>query len=293
MTFVPRRCRGLFVIRMQETTMRNIFVWIVIFCLFSCNRQTEKTEIATYSGVTGVSEGPEHEAKTERNTPPAAPVRREYGPVEDGYLSPKDFAALGLKDLTSLSQVLDKLPVEAIERIRKININTPTLNDFSGIESFVKLEYLELFNVNVKDLKEISLSRNLKGLTIYNAEIESLDGIGDLHKLYFLGFEGSKIKDLESIAPSDNVTILILDNFGEYRELLQYMPDTVEHLQLESNGIKSLSELEFLHERKKLKRLFIKDNLISEEELLENCKWQDPPFRMPRWGNLEVAWFEM
>ena len=135
--------------------------------------------------------------------------------------------------------------------------------------------------------------RNLKGLTVYNAEIESLEGIGDLHKLYFLGFEGSEIKDHKSIASSGNVKILILDNFKEYRELLQYMPDTIEQLHLESNGIKSLSELEFLRERKNLKRLLIKDNLISIEELLANCKWQDDFSGWPRWGDLEVAWFEM
>jgi hypothetical protein len=270
--------------------MKNVFVWIVIFCLFSCNRQAEKTEIDTVDS--GVNEKIEHKAEVKKIILPDS-VWREYGPGEDGYLFPDDFAALGLEDLTSISQVLDRLPAEAIEKIRKINIDMPTLNDFSGIESFVKLEYLELFNVNVKDLKEISLSRNLKGLTIYNAEIESLDGIGDLHKLYFLGFEGSKIRDPESIAPSDNVTILILDNFREYRELLQYMPDTVEHLQLESNGIESLSELEFLHERKKLKRLFIKDNLISEEELLENCRLGDSPSGLPKWGNLEMIWFEL
>jgi Leucine-rich repeat (LRR) protein len=270
--------------------MKNIFVWIVIFSLFSCGRQAEKTEIDTTDS--GVNERIEHKEDAKIITLPD-PVWPEYGPGEDGTLFPKDLSALGLEDLTSISQVLDKLSGEVIKKISKININTPTLVDFSGIESFVALEYLELFNVNVKDLKEISLLRNLKGLTIYNAKIDSLDGIGGLHKLYFLGFEGSEIKDHKSIASSDNVTILILDNFKEYRELLRYMPDTVEHLQLESNGIKSLSELEFLHERKSLKRLLIKDNLISMEELLANCKWQDDFSGWPRWRNLEVAWFEM
>ena len=135
--------------------------------------------------------------------------------------------------------------------------------------------------------------QNLKLLTIYNAEIESLEGIGELHKLYLLGFKGSEIKDHKSIASSGNVKILILDNYKEYRELLQYVPDTVEQLYLESNGIKSLSELEFLRERKNLKRLFIKDNLISTEELLENCKWQDNFSVFSHWGDLEVALFEM
>ncbi|MDR2160403.1 MAG: hypothetical protein LBP23_10100 [Treponema sp.] len=269
--------------------MKNIFVLIVAFCLFACNKEAEKTEIDAMNS--GANEKVEHKEGSKKITLPD-PVWREYGPGEDGYLFPEDFAALGLKDLTSISQVLEKLSGESINKISKININTPTLKDFSGIESFVALRYLELFNVNVKDLKEISLLRNLECLTIYNAEIDSLEGIGDLHKLYFLGFDGSTIKDHKSIASADNVKILILDRFKEYRGLLQYVPDTVESLWLEGNDIKSLSELEFLHERKSLKRLFIKDNLISEEELMANCKWPDGS-GLPRWGNLEVAWFEM
>jgi hypothetical protein len=276
--------------------MKKIFVWIMIFCLFSCsrqadNRQAEKTEIDTMDS--GANEKIEHKEEGAKKIMLPESDWREYGPGEEGNLFPKDLAALGLEDLTSISQVLDKLSGEVIESISKIHITTPTLNDFSGIESFAALEYLELFNVNVRDLKEISLSQNLKGLTIYNAKIESLEGIGGLHNLYFLGFEGSEIRDYKSIASSDNVTILVLDNFKEYRELLQYMPDTVEQLHLENNGIKSLSELEFLRERKNLKRLLIKDNLISQEELLENCKWPDDFVGWPRWGNLEVAWFEM
>jgi hypothetical protein len=268
---------------------KNIFVWIMIFCLFSCSKGTEKTEIDPADS--GENEKVEHKEEEKIITLPD-PVWPEYGPGEGGDLFPEDLAALGLKDLTSISQVLDKLPGEGIKKMSKIHINTPTLEDFSGIESFVALQYLELFNVDVKDLKEISLLRNLEGLTIYNAKIESLDGIGDLHKMYFLGFEGSEIRDHQSIASADNVKILILDNFKEYRELLKYMPDTVEQLHLESNGIKSLSELEFLRERKNLKRLLIKDNLISVEELLANCERQDKSGWF-HWGNLEIAWFEM
>jgi hypothetical protein len=206
----------------------------------------------------------------------------EFAPEYDGCLFPIDFERLGLKDMVSLSEVTGKIPEEILLRTTKINVNMSSVKNFQGIERFVNLQYLELFNLELNDLTEISLHLPLEWLTISNSVIKDMRGLSNLQKLYLLNLDGSKINNWEGFDIPKSVKILSLSNFTQYREVTERMPDTVEQLYLEENNITSLSEIEYLQKKPNLQILYIKENNIPREELIENT---------PYWGKIELIWF--
>ncbi len=206
----------------------------------------------------------------------------EFKPEYDTCLFPIDFERLGLMDMVSLSEVIGKVPEEILLKTTKININMSSVKSFKGIERFENLQFLELFNLELNDLTEISLHKPLEWLTINNSVINDMRGLSNLQELYLLSLNGSKIVNWEGFDIPESVKILSLSKFMQYREATERMSDTVEQLYLEGNNISSLSEIKFLQKKLNLQVLYIKENNIPQVELIENT---------PYWGKIELIWF--
>lgn len=206
----------------------------------------------------------------------------DFNPRDFGSLFPVDFERLGLKEMVSLSEVLEKISEKIVLNTSKIHINMSTVKSFLGIEQFINLQSLELYNLEIDDLTEISLNDKIEWLSMNDSVINNMNGLQDLQKLYFLSLRGSKIINLEELEMPNSLGALVLSNFPQYREVISKMSDSVEQLYLEDNNITSLSEIEYLQKIPNLRVLYIRNNKIPQDELIKNT---------PFWGDIELIWF--
>jgi hypothetical protein len=171
--------------------MRMLFCIMVLLMTTAC-RKSESNEVNNNgtkgSGLarTKIEKAPSEDKNTiiAGNDTEDVKTMEKFTPEYDGCLFPVDFERLGLKDMVSLSEVTGKVPEEILLRTTKININIPSVKNFHGIERFVNLQYLELFNLELNDLTEISLHIPLEWLTISNSVIKNMIGLSNLQKLY-------------------------------------------------------------------------------------------------------------
>jgi hypothetical protein len=210
-------------------------------------------------------------------------TQQEYELKYDKCLFPVDLEILGLTDITSFDEVVNKIPEKIIESINKINFNQRTLKSFSGLTEFVSLKYLELFNLEIENFIELSAVPAIEWLTVSNSIINTTNGLENFEKLQFLSLEGSDIIDLTEIYLPQNLEIIVLNKFKNYKKILDKLPDNIEQVYLNENNIKSVSEIENILTKKNIKRIFIKDNEIPIEALLN---------KRDELENIEIIWYE-
>jgi hypothetical protein len=187
----------------------------------------------------------------------------KFMPEDSRFLSVKDFERFGLKEMVSLSELLDKIPGEIVLSITRMDIDMPSVRSFKGIEQFENLRDLRLYNIELDDLREISLLKSLRDLRIENSRINSMKGLSDLQKLELLSLSGTEIIHIEELDIPKSVDALVLSNNKRYREIVERAPDSIEALYLEDNGITSLSDLsglEYLLKKLNLQEVYIWDS---------------------------------
>jgi hypothetical protein len=253
------------------------------------NNQTESGAITGIEDTAVVSED---NAVEDSNINNAIDIATDFTPKNQQTLVPDDFISLGLTNFQKMSQLIARLPPEVLPTIGKIIIDFPGVEDFKGIEAFPELRNLHLSFVDFSDLTDIAAAKILDWLYITDSKLQSLSGISNMNKLYVLNLNGTTLADIESgkdMPPS--VEILSLNRFEKYKEFLEYVPDTVEMVYLQENGINSLSEIEYLQDRKNLKCIDIWRNNVSEEEI--HSKTNDVDGRIYSvWEHIEVIWFD-
>jgi hypothetical protein len=238
------------------------------------NNQTESGAVTEIEDTAVVSEDTGNTVMEEGIIDNTTTIIMDFTPKYIGSLVPDDFISLGLTNFKKMSQLIARLPPEVIAYTYKIIIDFPGIEDFKGIEVFPKLQSLVLSSVEFSDLTDIAAAETLEWLYLTNSKLQSLSGISRMNKLYVLSIEGTILADIESVKgiPS-RVKGLNLSRFKEYKEFLEYVPDTVEELYLQENGINSLSEIEYLQNRKNLETIYMWGNNLSREDVGDILEW--------------------
>jgi Leucine-rich repeat (LRR) protein len=99
-----------------------------------------------------------------------------------------------------------------------------------------------------------------------------------IKNLIVLSLDGSHIKDkdsLELIAKLNSLESISLDRFPDYKKVLDILPETMDQISLEYNGINSIKEIEFLKEKyPSLRYVYVRGNNFTVEDIsAERHNW--------------------
>ena len=197
------------------------------------------------------------------------------------------------KNLTKLEELSLRLDYDHIEDISSILSNLTSLKildiwnaDFRNVDfsKLNKLEELNIGNVKINNIEQISCLKNLKSLHIYNSygisnfeklpidnltsliltnneNIKSLDLTQNFNKLTELNLQNCKIEDLKFIEKNTNLINLNLNN-NNIKDISSISNLTkLQSLYLSGNKIENISALESLS---KLMNAYLDNNYIND-----------------------------
>lgn len=150
---------------------------------------------------------------------------------------------LKLAILNNLNKSTDIIYSHELKNVVELDASNYEIKSLMGIEQLYNLRILDLSNNYIQDVSPLSNLRKLETLNLYG------NGILDLNKLGLIKLKG--LKHLKEIDLGHNVKKEIIDDI-EYEERLE--------------------DASLLGEFKQLKRVFLRDNYITDISWLSNLK---------------------
>jgi hypothetical protein len=206
-----------------------------------------------------------------------------------GGINPLDIPHMGIKYLRSIKQLLAALPDEQVKEIGAINLQRENITSFNGIEMFTGLTSFGMRGVFIKNFEDLILP-NRTWLFLDESEIESLIGFDNFYNiknLVSLSLDGAHIKDkdsLELIKNLNSLEAISLERFPDYKKVLNILPESIEVISLQLNGINSIKEIEFLKEKyPHLREVYVMGNNFTEEDVYSE---------RPNWFPVELCWWD-
>lgn len=165
---------------------------------------------------------------------------------------------------------ISNIDFSKIEKLKQIRISSTNNIVNSDIHLLKNLEILTIMDFDKKHLKDYFNSKKLKSLKISNSKLETLDGIEKSKVLEWLSLiELKHLKDISSLKKINTslkaLSIWNCPKIESYSVLCEL--ENLEHLELYGN--KSIPNLDFVKNMKKLKTLLFSINV--EDGDLSNC----------------------
>jgi hypothetical protein len=205
-----------------------------------------------------------------------------------GTIVPEDIKNLGIDNLTNISELLAVLTDEQIAATGKIIIENSNIESFSGMNRFTRLQTLMIKKSHINNLKDLTLSFSNNWLYLWDSEIDTLDGLENIDNLVSLSLDGSHVADLGDLSGLSSLLSLegiSLERFSDYRILLKKLPKSISNIDVQSNGINSMKEIEFLKDDYPLlKYVHVKGNNFTEDDMNKE---------QPNWWPVELFWWDM
>lgn len=186
---------------------------------------------------------------------------------------------LNLKELNLyLKKITDLTPLNYLLKLENLNVGfNENITSFNPISNLINLKELHL-NYAFKNIRELSILRNLKGLNelyINNNSLTNVEELSNFHRLKILDISNNQINDIYPIKKLKELNTLYADrnlivDLGAIIDL-----ENLEKLHLSKNNIKDIKPLVNL---KKLKILYLGgNNIISLSEIskLQNLEYLD------------------
>jgi hypothetical protein len=204
-----------------------------------------------------------------------------------GGIVPEDIKNLGIDNLTNISELLAVLSDEQIVTTGVIRIENSSIDSFSGLNRFTELGTFWIKKSHINSLKDLTLSSSSNWLYLIDSEIETLDGLENIDNLLHLSLDGSHVADLGDLSGLSTLRSLesiSLERFSDYQILLKKLPKSIDQIHLQSNGINSIKEIEFLKDDYPLlKYVFVRGNNFTEDDMKKE---------QPNWRPVELVWWD-
>ena len=187
----------------------------------------------------------------------------------------------------------EKITIEILNNVEKLDLSEKGLSDISDIESFKKLTELYLNSNNISDISALANLTNLQTLHLSgNKIISDISALGNLTNLQTLNLSNNNISDIGALASLTNLQTLYLSNnnisdisaLGGLTNLTEldwsYNKNisigalanltNLQTLNLSGNGIIYIGALASLTNLQTLKTLNLSSNNISDISALAN-----------------------
>ena len=169
----------------------------------------------------------------------------------------------------TLSRPQGRLTLEEVTSLTVLQAERKAIRSLVGIEYFVALQWLDLYNNRIVDLTPLNQLKNLTHLSLIGNQIADITPLADLNNLDWLWLSGNQITDL---TPLNQLTNLIqLDLSGN--QIADLTPlnqlDSLGYLGLSNNQIVDLTPLNQL---KNLIQLRLSNNQIADLTPLNQLK---------------------
>jgi Leucine-rich repeat (LRR) protein len=195
-----------------------------------------------------------------------------------------DLDNVGIHTIENIMQLVNLFSKEQLMAINYIHIENSTIENFYGIDNFIELMGISLYNCRINNFNGISF-HDFKFITLRNSVIENLDGIANIERLEHLGIEGCIINNIVKTDFPEHLESIDLNNFIDYSIILSMLPPSIEIIYLNFNNINSLSEIEYLKNYPNLKYIMVGGNNFTIEDLNKEIKnllpiklyWWDMP----------------
>ena len=173
-----------------------------------------------------------------------------------------------LKIQDELSSDLNKIEVNNPDLVTEIHINT-LIEDFSGINKFRNLKYLYIYDSRINSLDFPLECLSLEVILIRSCSVPPIESLSELPNLTRLEISNCNVKGIQEFPNLRN--LVILDLFKNCIKNLDgnifATKNKIQELNLNSNGMDSLSNLESLSD---LRVLSVLKNNLSNLDFLKN-----------------------
>lgn len=127
----------------------------------------------------------------------------------------------------NIFKIENTIYVSKLKNINYLDLNNNNISDLRPLENLISLNHLYVGNNNIQSLKSLNLLKSLSTLVINNNKINDLSGIENLTSLSNLNIENNEIKKVEVLGIIKNL----------------------KHLKIGENKIEDLNDLNFIKDK--------------------------------------------
>ena len=147
---------------------------------------------------------------------------------------------------------------ENLEMIETLQLNNKNIQNLSGIEKFVNLKNLELYDNKIEDITPILMNTKLEVLNIGYNKIKSLEGIENLTNLIELQAQGNQIDEIPELSNIQTDKLKIAQSYTRTSINMMQGKNEIELPQA------------FIQAQQDLNRYYARGAFE-----LENCEWSE------------------